>query len=446
MLERTLLLELLRWKDKPNRKPLILRGARQVGKSSIVGYFGRQHFSQLVTINFELQPGAKACFITLSPQKIIQALELLQGVSIRPEDTLLFLDEIQECPEAITALRYFKEQYPALAVIAAGSLLEFTLQSKNFHMPVGRVEFLYMYPLSFQEYLKVIVGPQLYDYLSTLGVGDAVLEPIHHQLLEHVQNYMMLGGMPEVLAYFVAHRDFRECRAIQMQLLNTYRNDFGKYASGTGFQHLQSLFVKLPGMVCEQFSYVKAMKDVPARDIRAALDKLENAGLIYRVYATAASGLPLAATINEKKFKVLFLDIGLVQCALNTDLSLLVGSEYHLINRGQMTEQLVGQMLLAMQLPITEARLYFWMRDKVGSQAEVDYVLTFGELIVPIEVKSGSLGRLKSLQQFMQTHQSPLGIRICASPLAFDKAKKILSVPFYLVPQLDRLVKAYLHQ
>jgi predicted AAA+ superfamily ATPase len=431
--------DLLKWKKTESRMPLLVRGARQVGKSYVVEQFGNNHFSMgVVTINFELQPELKGCFDDLEPKEIINRLTLLTRQKIEASSTLLFLDEIQDCPQAIRALRYFKEKMPELHVIGAGSLLEFTLNDLDFRMPVGRVQSLYLKPLSFKEYLSALGFQDLRDYLENCTLQTVIPDVIHQRLLNLMQKYCILGGMPAVIQDYLQREDLLECQQIQTALLSTYRRDFGKYAKLTDHKYLQRLFERIPALVTEDFKYTKVDPDMRSRDIKRALEMLRYAGLVYPVYSTAASGIPLISLMNEKKFKVIFLDVGLVMRATRVDAELLLSQDVFLLNRGALAEQFVGQELLAYSSRFDEENLYYWCREQKSSQAQVDYVIMLGDKIVPVEVKAGMSTQLKSLHLFMHEKQSELGIHISQRTLAFKN--KVLSLPLYLIGELSRMM------
>lgn len=429
---------LLEWKKHPQPLPLLLRGARQVGKTYLVETFGREHFENLVTVNFEFQPEFKSCFDTFNPQEITNTISLLINKPITPGKSLLFLDEIQECPNAIKSLRYFKELMPELHVIGAGSLLELSLSDEDFRMPVGRVMFMYLKPLSFKEFLVAVDNTDLCEFIEKINLRDKIPEPIHQKLLKLIREYMVLGGMPAVVQEYLNSQNFSQCQIIQSALLNAYRSDFGKYASRTDHKYLQQLFERIPGLIAQHFKFSKVDPDVRARDLKKALQKLRDAGLIYQIFATAACGLPLNALMDEKRFKLLFLDIGLVNRAARLDADILLQQDLLLVNRGIVAEQLVGQELLAYSNYHEPGQLFFWTREKHGSTAEIDFVVNVDSTIVPIEVKSGSTGRLKSLRMFMEEKQSKIGVQISQQPLNFDHS--ILSVPLYLMGEIFRLV------
>jgi predicted AAA+ superfamily ATPase len=435
-MQRTIEKDLRAWKESSNRMPLLLRGARQVGKSFTVDKFGRENFEKIVTINFEQYPFYIKAFDELDPKKIISLLSLLSSVSIDPGRTLLFLDEIQLCPQAILALRYFKEQMPSLHIIGAGSLLEFTLDDPSFRMPVGRVQSLFMKPLSFYEFLDALGKETLRKHLEEVSLERPPSEIIHQQLLSLVRDYFNIGGMPAVVSEYAAGRDLSECQNIQTNLLTTYRNDFGKYAKITQHKYLQLMFERAPGLIAQWFKYSKIDPDIPSRDLKNALDKLKDAGLIYQIFATQASQLPLIASSNLKKFKLLFLDVGLVKRASRIDLETLFDEDIMLINQGALVEQFVGQELIAYSNPDEAPQLFFWIREEKTSSAEVDFITNVGAKIIPVEVKAGSTGRLKSLKIVMSEKKWPLGIRVSQTPLSYEN--NILSLPLYMIGELAR--------
>ncbi|MCE5316736.1 MAG: DUF4143 domain-containing protein [Parachlamydia sp.] len=437
-MKRDLEENLLVWKNRHNRKPLILRGARQVGKTYLIEHLLEKEFARFVKIDFEQTKEAAKCFETLVPEKIVARLEVLSGKKIIPGETLLFLDEIQVCPPAIMALRYFKEQMPNLHVIAAGSLLEFALNSPEFSMPVGRVEYLFLKPLSFMEFLTATGKDLIKDRLTSVTLSDPPDEVLHRKALESVREYTILGGMPAVIEEYNESKSWLNSQREQSTILNTYRDDFGKYAKDTQLKYLHALFDKTPGLIGENFQYSKIDPQADPRSIRVALEKLNYAGLIYQVHAVSANGLPLLLTKNEKKFKFYFLDIGLVHRAMRLDLELLLNEELMLLNRGSLAEQFVAQELLAYSDCHEPRQLYYWMREKKGSSAEVDFVIQEGTSIIPVEVKAGTTGWLRSLHLFMEEKKSRIAIRISQYPLDFQE--RILSVPLYLIGEIPRLL------
>jgi len=432
--------ELILWKAQKEKYPLIIRGARQVGKSYLVETFGKTHFQNNVIVNLEFQPQLKDCFKSLDPSEIINKLQLILGVQIKEDNTLLFLDEIQECPQAIMALRYFKEKMPKLPIIAAGSLLEFVMRSPDFKMPVGRVQFLYLEPMSFSEYLDAAGNQNLREFISDVKLTDSIDDVIHKKLLELLRIYIIVGGMPAALTEYLSSKDLMNCQRIQTALLQTYRSDFGKYAKISQHKYLQKVFDAAPRMAGQRIKYSNIDPDTRSRDLKNALNLLTLAGIVRPIYLTKASGLPLGAQINEQRFKINFLDVGLMQnsCGLQGRLS--IEEDFMQINAGSVAEQFVGQELTAYSDRHQQVGLYFWAREKRGSMAEVDYVINIGSDIFPVEVKSGKEGRLKSLRMFIEEKKSRLGIRFSQDKLSYYD--KILSIPLYMVEQLPRLAES----
>lgn len=425
------------WKDKEEHLPLLIRGARQVGKTFLIEEFGKTHFEEVCTFNFEQTPSLARCFADLDPKKIINTLRLTTQCKIIPGKTLLFLDEIQECPQAILSLRYFKEQLPLLHVIGAGSLLEFAMRDEAFRMPVGRVQFYYLRPLSFQEFLKARGEQNLVEAIQNATPKDPLPLPVHEHLLTRVKEYSLLGGMPAVLKKYLETGNLQECQQVQQLLIQGYQRDFGKYAKATNHKLLQKVFDKAPGMIGEIIKYSRIDQTVRSRDLKTAIELLTLAGLICPITATNASGLPLNSLMDEKKFKLLYLDVGLVNSLSHLEPETLLAPDLLTVNRGSLAEQLVGQELLASQEDYLPGELYFWHRAG-SSIAEVDYILAINGKILPIEVKAGKTGRLKSMHLFLQEKKASLGIRFSQLPL--QQENKLLTLPLYMVGELRRLV------
>jgi predicted AAA+ superfamily ATPase len=436
-MKRLLENELNRWKAAPLRMPMLIRGARQVGKSFTIEKFGEENFAQTVTINFELKPTLKECFRDLDPKKIIRDIELALKVQIHPGSTLLFLDEIQFCPEAITSLRYFKELMEELHVIAAGSLLEFSLVDKNISFPVGRVQSIYMRPLSFLEFLKVMEENPLIQFIEEFEWTTKIGQATHERLMELIKIYFFTGGMPGAIAKYQATDSLQDCQNYLMTLINLYHADMSKYATKTQYRYLQILFDRAPESVGLRFKYAFIDSDAKSRDLQTALDQLTWAGLLNPILATSAGGMPLQSQIKSKVQKLLYLDIGMLQTALKVDPLLFFREDLTLIHSGALAEQFVGQELIAYANPYDRMQLYFWKREKKGSAAEVDYIVQLGSYIIPIEVKAGSTGKLRSMNVFLEEKKSPFGIRICSAMP--NKSHPIITLPFYLMSQLQRL-------
>ncbi|EFB41347.1 MULTISPECIES: ATP-binding protein [Parachlamydia] len=435
-MKRTLEAELIAWKDRGEHLPILLRGARQVGKSYLVEDFGKTYFEDIAIVDFENRPELRIAFNTREPKEILSRLEIALQKKIKEKTTLLFLDEIQSCPEALISLRYFKEQMPNLHVIAAGSLLEFLLHNENFSFPVGRVEFLYLHPLSFIEYLQE-AAPILATRLKEYNLDHIPSELEHQEFLKWVRRYLFIGGMPAAVKASLSQTTFYDSQRVHERILQAYESDFGKYAKHVQHKYLHAIFQKAPSVVGQILKYSRIHEDIRSRELKPALELLYRAGLIQRIFATTAAGLPLHAHIKSERFKLLYLDVGLLQTATKTDATQFFEQEIMQINSGMVAEQFVGQELLAYSAPYQNAPLLFWER-MTGGLAEVDFVETIKANVIPIEVKAGATGTLRSLHVFLNEKNSPLGVRIGENPLSFHQ--KVLSIPFYLVNSIDSLV------
>lgn len=433
-MKRDIFIQLEKWQQTAERKPILMRGARQVGKSWLVRQLGKC-FHNFVELNFEENPDLSTFFAgNLDPQPIMNNISNYLGIPILPGKTLLFLDEIQACPRAITALRYFYEKMPTLHVIGAGSLIEFELQ--NISMPVGRIESLYLYPMSFGEFLEASGRTELRRELQS-KIALKIPDALHRQLLTFVRDYTLIGGMPEVVQHYVKTQNLMECQQIQTSLVDTFQKDFAKYAKKSQVNYLRLLFEATPLQLGHKFVYTHLSQDIKSRELSAALDLLEMAGLAYRIFHSNCSGLPLGATTNLKNFKVLFFDIGLALRLLDVDTkALFLNPDITLINKGALAELFVGLELIAYSDPHQRAKLYYWHREKQGAQSEVDFVTTVSNRITPIEVKSGHQGRLYSLKRFLEEKNAENGIKISQSPYA--ATEKITEIPFYGIEALVR--------
>ncbi|MBW2734506.1 MAG: ATP-binding protein [Deltaproteobacteria bacterium] len=452
-MERLALAYLKHWKTRNLRKPLVIRGARQVGKSTLVQLFGSASFENLVVLNFERDPELAQLFASKSPQKIVTLLELHLNVPIQPGKTLLFLDEIQSAPAVMSSLRYFHEELPELHLIAAGSLLEIALEQSSTPMPVGRIEYLHLGPMQFEEFLLAAGHGRLVAFLSTFSVNDTIPRPVHNQLLALLREFMVTGGMPEAVKAFVDTGSHRECDTIKQSILSTFQDDFTKYGPRTNHPKLIKVYKALPRLSCSRFKYAHVDQHERAKDLSGALHLLCLARVAHRVVHTSCNGLPLGAEVNDRKFKVLFLDLGLMMRALGlTLLDLQQTNNPSWVNQGALCEQLVGQHLLYSQEFYQEPELHFWVREKRNAAAEVDFVIAEGATPFPVEVKAGKTGTLKSLHLFLQEKALSFGVRFnSASPSLLQTTSRtpqgkdhpftLLSLPLYLVGQLRRLAR-----
>lgn len=437
---RTAYKQMLNWVNRPDRKPLLIRGARQIGKTFLVEQFGREHFQSFVSVNLEFQPEFVRCFDDLDPQQVLNKIQALSHQQIVVGQTLLFIDEIQVSPQAIKSLRYFKELLPDLHVVAAGSLLEFAIRQEDLSMPVGRVEYLYLRPLSFVEYLTALNRDVLIDEINQATLAKPVSDVVHEELLRQVREYMFVGGMPAVVNAYRLRQDWQEVSREQTIILTTYRDDFGKYAEKFSHKYLQRVFEKTPGLVGSRIKYVNIDENYKSRELKVAISDLADAGVIEWVRSTAATGLSLIASSDDKFFKLIFVDTGLACQQMRINFHDLLDEDLTLVNKGALAEQWVGQELMAYTDRHEKPEIFFWKRDKAGSMAEVDYIITHTSEIIPIEVKAGKTGSLRSLRILMQERQLSIGMRVSEKPLSMNN--DILSVPFYMLSQIDRLIEA----
>ncbi len=416
-----------RWKESPRRKPLLLRGARQVGKTFAVRELGKS-FDSVVEVNFELTSKARSIFDQdLEPERIVWELGLLTEQTIIPGKTLLFLDEVQTAPQVITALRYFYEKMPHLHVISAGSLLDFAIEQVG--MPVGRVSTLYVYPLSFIEFLAAAGHKQLVGaILSRLELSEV----IHDMLLNLLKQYIAIGGMPEVVASWVSTKNPHECREVLLQLIESYRQDFSKYAKKHQLPYLDVLFHQIPHFIGEQFKYSAVHGEYKKRELAPCLHLLSRANVVHQISHSAGNGIPLGAEVNLERFKMILVDVGVSLALLGLDLpEWFLNPDKDLINRGKIVEAFIGQELLCYGSPKTKQDLYFWKREATGALSEVDYLMDFQGKVLPIEVKSGHGSTLRSMHQFLQDHpQSPMGVRFWAEQSSH--MGNLYSLPLYL--------------
>jgi len=426
---------LAEWKNDSTRKPILLRGARQIGKTHTARKLGKT-FKHFVEINFERNPRALAIFDndkSLDPKRILQDIFSIVNEEIIPGSTLLFFDEIQASPRAITALRYFYEEMPELHVIAAGSLLDFAIQQVG--IPVGRVRSLYMYPLSFMEFLAATGRTAVVQQL--LEKPDFVYGPgFHEDLLDAVGKYLAVGGMPEAVDTWIKTGNINKCLIVHQEIVDTYQQDFGKYAKGSQVEHVSRVFDSIPRQLGGKFKYTIIEGDYRKRELAPALDLLVTAGVAHKIFNTAGNGIPLGAEVDLGFYKVMLMDVAISQKILGLDAgSWILQPLQAFTNKGALVETFVGQEILAYADPRQRAQLYYWQRMEKSSTAEVDYLMQDQENIVPIEVKSGHGTTLRSMHLFLETHaRAAYGVRF--STQNYSVLDKICSYPLYAVAQV----------
>ena len=440
------------WLTKPVRKPLVLRGARQVGKTWLVRQFAKTANLTLIEINFEKRPDRADLFNSNDPQQILLELSSALNHPIDPKKCLLFLDEIQAAPLILSKLRWFAEECAELPVIAAGSLLEFLLHEHTFSMPVGRITYMHLEPLSFEEFLLARDKKILHDYLQKFDFSNVIPQSLHDDLLSLFREYIVVGGLPAAVSSWIATKSFHEVSEIQHDVLATYSDDFSKYRGRIAIDRLYETLNAVPKLLGEKFVFSRVNPDAQASSVKQSFELLCRARVCHRVAACFANGVPLAAEIKEKYFKAIFLDVGLCSASLKLNFTNIQSSDdLMLINQGGIAEQVVGQLLRTIEPFYMEPSLFYWLRDEAGYNSEIDYLMQHGNKVIPLEVKAGSTGSLKSLHVFMELKNSKLAVRVNAdlpsktqvsvnSRTGKSVQYALLSVPFYLMGQVTRLL------
>lgn len=425
--------QLYKWKSKKNRKPLIIRGARQVGKTWLMKEFASAAYENCVYISFENNQRMQDLFAAnFDVERIVTGLELYAGQKINPKNTLLIFDEIQEVPKALTALKYFNEIAPQYQIICAGSMLGVALhQGTSF--PVGKVEFLDLYPLSFTEFLMAMGKEQFVDLLHK---GDFdMMTTFKQTYIEHLKYYYYVGGMPEVVLNFAESRDFNEAREIQQRILDAYEQDFSKHAPNDIVPRIRMLWNSIPAQLTKEnkkFIYGLIREGARAKEYELALLWLNDCGLVHKVHRAKSPHLPLKAYEDLKAFKLFLADVGLLSCMvrLKQD-TLLDGNELFQEFKGALTEQYVLQQLKTLK----NIETYYWTND--GGSAEIDFVVDNGRGVIPVEVKAEANLQAKSLKTYRGKFNPELSVR---TPMAdYKKEEWLLNIPLYAVEIMEQL-------
>lgn len=407
-----------RWFDGNNRHPLVIRGARQVGKSTLVRDFARSRGLVLHEINLYRNLDLAAAFRSLDPKRICQEISDRLSADVTADGGILFLDEIQAISEAIDALRYFYEERPELPLVSAGSLLEFALAKHNFSMPVGRVEYMFLGPVTFAEFIAE-ADPYLFEKLSGKVPMADFSSIVHQKLMGMVRLYMLVGGMPEAAQSWLDTHEMVNVSSVHRRIVNTYIDDFAKYSSGADLALMQSVFRAIPAHVGEKVKYVNYSRDAKAAKIASIIDLFVKARIVCPVVHSDANGIPLGAEERMSSRKLLFLDVGLMNYANGLTWSQLSGmNDVSLVNEGKMAEQFVGQHLFFRRGDFEEPRLNYWLREGAKGNAEVDYIVEDGASVLPIEVKAGASGSLKALRQMLLDKNLERAVRFDASPFS----------------------------
>ena len=452
MYGRTIENHLENWMQKKKRKPLVIRGARQVGKTSIIRKFGSNKFKYFVELNLEKQYHKELFSTLINIKDLIIAIEITMKTKIIPSETLLFIDEIQQSSIAMQQLRYFHEEEGELHVIAAGSLLEVKIINEGFSFPVGRVEYCYMYPLSFEEFLKATYNEQTFIALNEVPISIPISEPLHKIYLKHFNNYMTYGGMPEVVKALRNNERLEDILLIYESLMTSFIDDISKYSSVAKTKYIEHILENAPLEAGKQIVFEHfGGGSYRSREMKEAFMILQKAMIFFLVQATNSISSPLLPK-GHKSPKLLFLDAGLSNFKMNIIETLVkkraLNHKMDDIYNGMIAEQIVGQTLQL--LGKGNKNFFYWYRNKKGSLAEVDYIIQVEDTLIPIEVKSGKAGRLRSLDEFMLASDNKIAIRIYTGNIQIDDKKtfrgskqyKLVSIPFYLAHRVKDIAKS----
>jgi uncharacterized protein len=416
------------WKSSATRKPLLVQGARQVGKTYLLREFGRKEYADCAYFNFEETPVLSTLFNgDLTPAKIVQSLAAYQGRGIKPESTLIFLDEVQACPRALTSLKYFCEQAPQFHVVAAGSLLGVSV-GKTSGFPVGKVAFLTLYPLCFIEFVKALGEDMLSTLFAEKNTPAPLSEPLHEKLSELLRLYLFVGGMPEVVAAYIESGDLQAARTIQKELLKSHERDFSKYTTPTQAVRVSEIWQSIPTHLAREnkkFKYGEIKKGGRASQFESAIEWLRGAGLIYTSHCVTAAKLPLSGYQDRSRFKAYLFDCGLLGAMVDFPSRTIVMedavySEYN----GAFVENFVATEIARKN----EGALYYWASEGI---AEVDFLVLHEQTILPLEVKSGLNRNIKSLRIYAEKFNPPCLYR--SSPRNFDYHDDFVNIPLYAI-------------
>ncbi len=447
------------WKNSSNRKPLVIRGARQVGKTYAVDKFGKANFKYYLKINPEQDENIKEIFQSKNPDLIISELSALYGIPVIPGETLLFIDEIQTTPGALIALRYFYEQMPDLHIITAGSLLDHTLNEISYSMPVGRIEFAYMVPMNFREFLLANNQEGLVNYINNFSFDKPYSRAVHQKITEYLRLYFFTGGMPEAVRVYIETKNMVEVEKVHAAILTSFQYDFAKYGSRKQQGYLKDCLSYAARNIGRKVKYAAINKNVHSAYLKEALLKLELSRIVHLVRKTKSSKVPINQYVDNDVFKPVFLDIGLVCHTAKiklTDIRNLI-TDFE----GALAEQFVGQELISSFEFYEDAKLYYWAREAKNANAEIDFLFQIGNRISPIEVKAGKTGTLKSLQVYLTEKKEDTGIRLNIDVPSFGKKLSavvnirgekqnliynLISLPMYMASRLrdcDEITPTY---
>ena len=426
--------ELKKWKKSKDRKPLIIRGARQVGKTWLIKEFGKQEYQQVAYINFDDNERMNQLFSgDFDIERIIQGLKIESGVNIEAENTLIIFDEIQETPKAVTALKYFCEKANEYNIVAAGSLLGVAMHEGT-SFPVGKVDFLDLYPLNFFEFLEALGEKQLVELIKNNDID--LINVFSDKLKQYLKQYMYIGGMPEVVNAYVQNKDFGEVRRKQNELLTAYEQDFSKHAPNAVVPRIRQLWNNIPTQLAKEnkkFIYGLIKQGARAREYELALSWLIDCGLVYQVNRVNDCKVLLSAYQDFSAFKLYLLDVGLLCAMANIDATTIIdGNEIFVEFKGSLTEQFVLTELKTN----TDVLIFYWSADK--GIAEVDYIIQLGKNNIPIEVKSNENLQAKSLKSFVQKYDTKVNVR--TSMANYRKEDWLINIPLYMIGNINEII------
>jgi len=430
---RTAIEQLYKWKDKKEKKPLIIRGARQVGKTWLMKEFGEKTYKDCVYISFDNNQQMQDLFSTdLNVERIITGLELYAGHKINPSETLLIFDEIQEVPKALTSLKYFNENAPQYHIVCAGSLLGVALHHGT-SFPVGKVEFMDLYPLSYQEFIQAM-GKEQFSRLLDEG-NYSMAATFRQEYIDLLKQYYYVGGMPEVVAYFSVNKDFNEVKEIQTRILDAYEQDFSKHAPHDAVPRIRMLWNSIPSQLTKEnkkFIYGLIKEGARSKEYELALLWLTDCGLVHRVNRVTSPNLPLKAYEDLKAFKLYLLDIGLLSCMVRLRQDVLLdGNELFKEFKGALTEQYVLQQLETFK----NLNTYYWTNDR--NSAEIDFLVDNGNSVIPVEVKAEVNLQAKSLKTFHSKFSPEISVR--TSMADYKKEDWLINLPLYAIGGINNI-------
>lgn len=436
-MQRTAIKKLKEWKDEKDHKPLIIEGARQVGKTWLMKEFGKQYYEQVVYLHFDNNPELAAVFEHDNKiPRLIEAFEILSGIKINPDNTLIIFDEVQECPRALTSLKYFNENAPEYDIVAAGSLLGL-IHHEGTGFPVGKVSFLNLYPMDFFEFARALGEERFIELIEKKDFQ--MIKIFNNEFEKLVKMYCYIGGMPEVVQDFINNRDYKRVREIQKTILASYENDFSKHVPANTVEKIRMLWQTIPSQLAKEnkkFIYSAIKTGARAKEYELALLWLKDAGLVYQVNRIKKPDLPLIAYQDFEAFKLFVVDVGLLSALTNLDVkTILEKTQIFEEFKGAIAEQYVYQQLKSAD---DDMPIYYWSND--SSRSEVDFVVQLDGYVIPVEVKAEKNLKAKSLKNFIQDYQSVKSVRTSLADYKLND-NNLYDIPLYAIGNIEAIVE-----